>query len=73
MRGTDDRNLVFLYIGLAGSCVILGTGFTFGLLAFCAYYNIDVTRHWWVMALPAAAALTVNVLCIELYQRLTRR
>jgi hypothetical protein len=73
MRGSDDRNLVFLYIGLAGSCVLLGTGFTFGLLALCANHNIDITQHWWLMAIPAGAALLINVFFIELYQKLTRK
>jgi hypothetical protein len=73
MRGSDDRNLVLLYIYLAGGCVILGTGITFGLLAFCAYYEIDITLHWWLLTIPPAASLLINIFLIELYRKLTHR
>ena len=73
MRGSDDRNLILLYIYLAAGVVVLGVGITFALLAFCAYYGIDVTRHWWLMGIPAAASLLINVLLLELYRKLTKR
>jgi hypothetical protein len=73
MRGFDDRNLVLLYIYLAAGCVIVGTGLTFGLLAICAYYKIDITLHWWLLTIPSAASLLINVLLIELYRKLTHR
>ncbi len=73
MRGSDDRNLVLLYIYLAAGVVILGVGITFLILAVCAYYGIDVTQNWWLMAIPAAASLLINVLLIELYRKLTKR
>lgn len=73
MRGSDDRNLVLLYIYLAIGVVILGVGITFAILAFCAYYGINVTLHWWLMGVPAAASLLINVFLIELYRKLTKR
>lgn len=73
MRGTDDRNLVTLYIFLAAGVIMLGAGITFAILAFCTYYNIDITIHWWLLGIPAASSLLINVLLIELYRKLTRR
>jgi predicted outer membrane lipoprotein len=73
MKPSDDRNMVLMYIALASGCAAIGTGLTFGLLAFCAYYQIDITRHWWLLGLPLAATLIINVLIIELYRRLTHR
>jgi hypothetical protein len=73
MRGSDDRNLVLLYIYLAASVAVIGVGITFALLAFCAYYNIDITLHWWLLGIPVASSLLINVLLIELYRKLTRR
>jgi hypothetical protein len=61
MRRFNDKNLVLLYIYLAAGCVILGTGLTFGLLAVCAYYQIDLTLHWWLLTLPLAVTLAINV------------
>jgi hypothetical protein len=73
VRGSDDRNLVLLYIYLAGGCILIGTGLTFGMLAFCAYYGIDLTMHWWLLTIPPAATLFINVSLIELYRKLTHR
>jgi hypothetical protein len=73
MRGSDDRNLVLFYIGLAAGVATLGIGITFALLAFCAYYKVDITLHWWLLGIPVFASLFINVFFIELYRRLTRR
>jgi len=73
MRGSDDRGLVMLYIYLAAGVVILGVGITFLVLFLCAYYDIDITRNWWLLAIPAAASLLINVFLIELYRKLTHR
>jgi hypothetical protein len=73
MRRSDDKNLVFLYIALAAGCVSIGTGITFGLLAICAYYHIDITKNWWLLVLPLAATLAINVVLIEICRKLMRR
>jgi hypothetical protein len=72
MRGLDNKDLVIMYILLAGGCIILGTGLTFGLLAFCVYYLIDITLNWWLFTIPSAATLIINVFLIELYKKLIR-
>ena len=72
MRGSDDRSLALLYISLASGVVMLGVGITFGLLAFCAYHNIDITLHWWLLGIPVASSLLINVFLIELYRKLTK-
>jgi hypothetical protein len=73
MRASDDRNLVLMYISLAAGVVMVGVGITFALLAFCTYYSIDITLNWWLLAIPSAASLLINILLIELYRKLTRR
>jgi hypothetical protein len=73
MSGSDDRHLALLYLSLATGVVLVGTGITFAILAVCAYYGIDITLNWWLMGIPAAASLLINVLLIELYRKLTRR
>jgi hypothetical protein len=73
VRKWNDRNLVYIFIALAGGCLILGSGITFGLLAFCAYYQIDITLHWWLLGIPLGATLIINVLLIELYGKLTQK
>jgi hypothetical protein len=73
MRGLDSRQLVVIYIGLATSCVFLGIGITFVVLLICAHLGIDVSKHLWVLTIPAASALILNVFFIELYLKLRRR
>ncbi len=73
MRGSDDRNLILTYIALAAGVSAIGIGLTFGLLAFCAYYRIDITLHWWLLGIPVISSLLINVFLIELYRKLTRK
>jgi hypothetical protein len=72
MKGSDDRNLILLYIYLAMGVVILGTGITFLILFLCAWYRIEITRNLWLLAIPPASSLLINVLLVELYRKLTR-
>jgi|WetSurMetagenome_2_1015567.scaffolds.fasta_scaffold99924_4 hypothetical protein len=72
MKGTDDRHLVMLYIYLAMGVAILGTGITFLILFFCAYYGMEILRNLWLLAIPPVASLIINVFLIELYKKLTR-
>jgi hypothetical protein len=73
MRAPDDRNLILMYIYLATGVVMLGVGITFLVLFICAYYGIDITKNLWLLAIPPASSLLINVLLIELYRKLTRR
>lgn len=73
MKGSDDRDLVLMYISLAAGVVMLGVGITFALLAFCAYHNIDITLHWWLLGIPVMSSLLINIFLIELYRKLTKR
>jgi hypothetical protein len=73
MRGLDNRNLVVIYIGLATSCVFLGIGITFIVLLVCANLGVDVSKNLWVLTIPAASSLILNVFFIELYLKLKRR
>jgi hypothetical protein len=73
MKASDDRHLVLQYIYLATGVAVIGVGITFLILFLCAVYLIDITKHLWLLAIPPASALLINVLLIELYRKLTRR
>ncbi len=73
MRASDDRHLVLLYIYLATGVVMIGVGITFLVLFLCAYYAIDIMKNLWLLAIPPASSLLINVLLIEMYRKLTRR
>jgi hypothetical protein len=73
MSGPDEHNLVLLYIYLAGGCVFIGTGVTFLILFLCSYYGIDIVKNLWLLVIPAASSLLINVMLIELYRKLTKR
>jgi hypothetical protein len=69
----NQFNLIMVLISLAVSVAILGVGITFAILYICAYYNIALTEHLWLIAIPPAASLLINVLLIELYFKIVHR
>jgi hypothetical protein len=73
MRGMTDRELIFLYLYMAGSVVALGTGITFLILFVCAYYRIDILTHLWLLCIPPLSSLLINVFLIELYRKIVIR
>jgi hypothetical protein len=73
MRRWDERNLILVYVYLATSVIFLGVGITFALLVFCWNFGVDITQHYWLLAIPPAFSLLLNVLLIELYRKIARR
>jgi hypothetical protein len=70
MRNPRRRSQVLTYIYLATGCVLLGTVFTFLLLFLCAWLGVNVFTHLWLLAIPSLLSLVVNVLAIELFDRI---
>jgi hypothetical protein len=73
MKGTDNRHLIIIYISLATGCVFIGVGLVFATLFACSYFGIDIVRNFWILGIPVIATLLINVLLIELVQRIRRR
>ncbi len=73
MRGSDDRYQILIYIYLAFSVMAMGVGITFAILFWCAYHGLEITEHLWLLAIPPASALLINVFLIELYRKIVRR
>jgi hypothetical protein len=73
VRGMTDRELIFFYLYLAGSVLLLGTGMTFAILFISAYLNIDILTHLWLLAIPPLASLLINVFLIEIYRKIVMR
>ncbi|MFH1382115.1 MAG: hypothetical protein ABIH70_04390 [Chloroflexota bacterium] len=67
------RSLIRMYIYLAVSCVSLGVVLTFLVVFGSVYLGVDISRHLWLLAIPVALPVLLNVLFIELYYRLKRR
>ncbi len=67
------RSLVATYIYLAVGSGILGVVLTFALLFVCQYLGIDVSEHLWVLGIPVILAIAVNILLVELYDKLRSR
>jgi len=63
------ENLTLYYIFLAVGCGAVGVITTFAVLIVCQYYGIDVTKNLWVLAIPLALSLFLNVSFIELYRK----
>jgi hypothetical protein len=73
MKWPTNVNLVLVFVYLAVSVAMLGVGITFGILFICAYYHIEITQHLWLIGIPPAASLLINVFLIELFLKLSRR
>jgi hypothetical protein len=69
MRDPRRRSAFFTYISLAAGSVFLGTIFTYLLVIGVAYYNIDLSANYWLLAMPSALSLLLNVLFVEAYKR----
>ncbi|MBI4284597.1 MAG: hypothetical protein HY670_01685 [Chloroflexi bacterium] len=70
---SKPANLVLVYIYLAIGCAAVGVAITFVVLFVCQYLGIDITKHLWVLAIPAVLAVSLNVISIELYLRHRRK
>ena len=73
MKGSDDRHLILVYIYLAASCSIMGTGLVFATLFACQYLGIDITRSYWVLSIPVIVTLVLNVALVEVVLRIRRK
>lgn len=73
MRSMTDRELTILYLYMAGSVVLMGTGITFLVIFISALYNIDILTHLWLLAIPLAVSLLINVFLIEIYRKIVKR
>ncbi len=62
-----------MYIYLAFGSGALGAVITFVLVVMCRKYNVDLYQHLWLLAIPLASAVIINILLIEIYDRLKRR
>ena len=46
---------------------------TFVLLMVCQRFGIDLSQNLWLISLPIIIAVGINILFIELYDRLRRK
>jgi hypothetical protein len=73
MRSMTDRELILMYLYMAGSVVVLGTGITFLVLFVSALLRINILTHVWLLAIPPVSSLLINVFLIEVYRKIARR
>jgi hypothetical protein len=71
-KSPDDRHLILLYISLATGCAVLGTILVFATLFICSYLYIDISRNYWVLIIPIVLTLVLNILLIEVVQRIRK-
>lgn len=67
------HNLVLTYIYLAVGCGIVGVVLTFLMLFICQYLGIDISKNWWIVALPVTLSVLLNVSAIELYLKYRKK
>ncbi len=73
MKNSDEQNLLIMYIYLAIGCVVVGVVITFLVLLATSYFDIDITTHIWLLAIPAVVSVFLNVLFIEVYRRHSKK
>jgi len=71
MREPDS--LVVAYVFLAAASVLVGIILVFVALLACQHFGIDISRNWWILALPAILAVVLNIVLIELYDKRKKR
>ena len=73
MKGVESRHLMVIYVCLAASCAVLGIGITSLVLLISQLMAIDILQNLWLLAIPPALTLLLNVLFIELYVKLRNK
>ncbi len=58
---------------MAVGCAGLGILLTVVLVAFCQYFRIDLARNLWLISLPIALTIALNIWFIELYDRMKKK
>jgi hypothetical protein len=69
----ESDSLVITYIFLAAASGIFGVILVFIVLLVCQHFVIDISRNWWILAIPVTLAVTLNVILIELYRKFKKR
>ena len=61
------------YVILAVGCVLVGIILALLMLTVGWQFGLNVFRNLWMLAIPAVLAVIINVLLLELYQRLKKK
>jgi hypothetical protein len=64
-----EIELVFL----GASCVVMGSIFTFILVAVCSYFNIDIFKNVWLLGIPAILSIGLNIFLLEMFRKRKRK
>jgi hypothetical protein len=56
-------------IFLGTSCVVVGTFFTFILVAVCSYFGIDIFKNIWLLGIPAVLSVCLNIFLLEIFRK----
>jgi hypothetical protein len=61
------------FVFLAAGCVSVGVAITFLVLTACQHLAINIDENLWVLAIPAALSLILNITLLELYRKYRKR
>ena len=60
-------------IYLAVSSGFFGLVITYLILYAINHFGIDISKNWWIVAVPVILAVFVNVCLVEAYRKLKRK
>jgi len=60
-------------IYLAVSSGFFGLVITYVMLYAIKHFCIDISKNWWIVAVPVVLAIVLNVCLIESYRKFWRR
>ena len=69
----NHESLAITYIYLAIGCGLLGVVITFAGIFACQYYQIDINKNLWVVAIPVTLSLFLNICFIELFRKFKKK
>jgi len=58
---------------LAVSSGFFGLIITYLVLYAINHFGIDISKNWWIVAVPVVLAIVLNVCLIEIYRKFWRR
>ncbi|MFC1970787.1 hypothetical protein ACFLV0_02470 [Chloroflexota bacterium] len=59
------------YILLAAGCFFVGV--VLALIAYSVRSGIDIFDNMWILAIPAALAVILNVILLEIYRKFRKK
>lgn len=63
------RDVIIIAVG----CVVVGIIFAGIAISISVRLGINIWENFWILAIPAVLAITLNIIALELYHRFKKK